>query len=581
MGIGHAMKKLIPVILLVVAWPAVAADINGYTALYECREKTVGEPGYANCNVDVATYTNSACDQTITAAAAWSTINWSNNVICLDKGDHTAKGTLTLGSSGTSGTRKVLRYYRSGDTDDDPWNQSGANQAKVQIIDPNGQSYWVIHRLSMPSVQTSTKYLQTSSGGNIILNRMYLSGFHGSSEGAIVCDGCSNLTIQSSVIRDCGHDINMSPTGIVAGNSTNFHAVNNEIYNCAKQLFTWKTSGVESGFVVENNDLYLNSDYYTNCAGTITPSGDCSMSEGIWSTKSAGSSGDPIKVIHNRMWGMRPCDTGLACDGGGAAGSIFSIGGGANSGRYVLFQNNILSDAEGAGEINTQETTGSNNNSIIGNIFYHFRTYSFSVGGIDIYSCCGASNQTSELYLNTIIDSQTTSSGWLNRGSGTNFDVRCNIAIDSNQAVGSWGSGSQMDYNVYYGTTDSGETNKVSKTLSTRANSTAYSLNAIIRTTATPPADGTAGDFLYLVTTAGTSAGSPPAYCTTLGCTTTDGSMVVKAIRGPYSFYRKLRTSPEQRHIPYARVHASAPDYRSCPAGFASRTGIGIDNTQP
>src|SRR3990167_6309835 len=78
---------------------------------------------------------------------------------------------------------------------------------------------------------------------------------------------------------------------------------------------------------------------------------------------------------------------------------------------------------------------------------------------------------------------------------------------------------------------------------------------------------------------------SPPAYCTTPGCFTTDGTMVVQSIRGPYSFKRKLRTvaAGEAVVIPYARVFSQAPEASTpfCPATFADRTGIGIDDSKP
>jgi len=82
---------------------------------------------------------------------------------------------------------------------------------------------------------------------------------------------------------------------------------------------------------------------------------------------------------------------------------------------------------------------------------------------------------------------------------------------------------------------------------------------------------------------AGTSASSYGGYTTTLGGTTTDGTMTVRAIRGPYSFYRKLRTEAELVYIPYAKVHTSASEYNYCTAtsmgsALGSRTGIGIND---
>ena len=143
----------------------------------------------------------------------------------------------------------------------------------------------------------------------------------------------------------------------------------------------------------------------------------------------------------------------------------------------------------------------------------------------------------------------------------------------------------QFDFNVYYGTTDSGETNKIDNPLVTRTAGATYVLNQIIRTVATPSScvNGTeSACFLYQVTTPGTTSGSPT-YCTTLGCVQKDGSAVLKAIRGPYIFKRKLRTvsAGEPYVIPYARVLPSLLEATYCPSSGSdatgSREGIGIN----
>jgi len=118
--------------------------------------------------------------------------------------------------------------------------------------------------------------------------------------------------------------------------------------------------------------------------------------------------------------------------------------------------------------------------------------------------------------------------------------------------------------------------------VTTRANSTAYSVGAILRTGAASTCSATKdiGCFLYRVTGAGTSANSPPSYTTTLGGTSTDGTMTVQAIRGPYSFKRKLRTvaGGESYVIPYAKVDSSAPEQNYCPNTVGSRKSIGIND---
>lgn len=561
-------KHFVSLLMLFVVWPSFAADLNGYTAQYECRA------GGPQCNVDVATYVTHACDTTITTADSMTAITdkmANNQYICVTNGDYTSKGTWELPNSGTSGAYKVLRYYRSGDNNDEPWNQTSGNQAKVAQLNANGKDYWIIHRLTFPTVSTSEHILvKTAASTDIIFNRIWSTGFYGSSEGHIVIDGGTRITVQNSVIANSQATVNASPGGILFGCSTDTHIVNNEIYDVAKSVFTWQSGCTEAGSVVENNDMYLTTAYYT--AGNTK-----SKAEGFWSTKANGSAAAPYRVIHNRSWGMRPSDTSTCCDGGGAAGLGASIGGGAATGDYILYQNNIDTDSEGILEFNSQQSSGTNNSSIVGNLFYKFRKYMWDGGALTFYSYGGALNTAHEVYLNSFIDANNTA--WLDKGSASNIDLRCNVVISSAAATGTWGSGSQMDYNVYYDTTDSGETNKIVKSITTRANSKAYNVGNILRTAVLSNCvNGTeSACFLYKVIQAGTSAGSAPSYCTTLGCTQSDGNVMLQAIRGPYLHKRKLRTlsGGELAVIPYAQVHTSALEYGSCPGGTnVARPGI-------
>jgi hypothetical protein len=191
---------------------------------------------------------------------------------------------------------------------------------------------------------------------------------------------------------------------------------------------------------------------------------------------------------------------------------------------------------------------------VIGNLVYKVNTTMEYINGTQ-----------EEAYLNTFIQA----SQWGGFGVDTS-DFQCNAWIDTGKRFESAGSGTQVDNNVFYGVTSySTGTNNVNKTISTRANSTNYSTGAIIR-----PA--TLNNYLYRATTTGTTAGSQPTWCTDLGCTVVDGGVTWQAVRGPYTFYRKLRTAPELYTIPYARVHSSAPEVGFCPSGYASRKGIGI-----
>ncbi len=145
---------------------------------------------------------------------------------------------------------------------------------------------------------------------------------------------------------------------------------------------------------------------------------------------------------------------------------------------------------------------------------------------------------------------------------------------------------------MYYGVPDPKlDATSLDITMTVRANDTAYSVDDVVRLTSSPPEDGTSGDFLYRVTTPGTSDSSVPTYPTALGNTVTDGTAVLEAVRGPFSFQRKLRTGAETIYIPYASVGSGAQESDNpsgdrdtwCPGAgdtdqLGSRASIGVND---
>jgi len=557
------MKRLFAfILLLIAASPSLAADSNGYNAQYECRA------GGPNCNVDVATLAQQACQQTITTATSptnsWSAINWSNDVICIEAGDHTGRGTLTLGSSGTSSTRKVLRYVRASDNNDEPWNQSVENRSRLSAIQTNNRSYWIIHRLSLTEQSYTTHITSGGTSQHIIISRILGEGIGSSGpsgdEAIISVDGGSDITIQNSVVRNCQVQANKSHVAIQAGNSTRTHIVNNEVYNCAKGISVWFNAPNDS-LVVENNDVYVTSAFYTNCAGVDDPNGQCSKAKALISTSSGGtSSATAANYVHNRVWGIRSCDTSVSCSGGGAPGYAI-IGGFDYPSNWILLKNNIIMDSGGGITRSVGSTSSTTNHSIIGNIIYRTRVYNgIKLGGIQFYAASGGNNSNHEIYFNTLIDVQ--GSGWIESGDVQNSDVRCNVILNSTAATGiSSGSGTQADHNVYYGTNGAW------------TNNTNYSAGDVAR----PPIET---GWAYIATGSGASGASTPDFCQKLGCTVTDGGIIWKAIRAPYIFRHKLRTiaGGEPVVIPYAQAHTSAPEVGGCPSITGSRQGVGINN---
>jgi hypothetical protein len=551
------MKRLFAFALLLVASPSFAADANGYTAQYECRA------GGPHCNVDVALLAQQSCQQIVSASTPWGSINWSNDVICIEAGDHTSKGTLTIQSSGTSAKRKVLRYYRSGDTDDNPWRQSSSNRARVAGISVNG-SNWLVNRLTLTAGGTDVNQ------GSVIFNRILAEAFNGTMFDA---HDSPDVTIQNSVVRKTGLSGSSDFHCTTSGALDNFHLVNNEIYDCQGDGYQLAQSGVDSpGLVIENNDIYLTSAYYSNGSGSLTTSGKYACAENAIDLKQGGTSASPARIIHNRMWGHRMTD-GNCADGSYGEELIFHQAT-TTENHYGLVENNIIMDGTQA---IASPNYSPNHWSIVGNILFSFT----GVPTGHTYAIDLKDGVRQEVYLNTLVDvARDNSAGWAAFGDA-NHDIKCNVIISGATVAGSAGSSTHVDYNTFYNTTlytANGTGTNISKPLKTRTNSTSYSVGDLIVTadSSSCTAANQAACFLYRVIGAGTSAPSATPYCTSLGCTTTDGTIAVQAIRGPYAFYRKLHTGPEQFVIPYARAHSSAPEAAACPSNYASRTGIGV-----
>ncbi|BAU48109.1 hypothetical protein SVA_1547 [Sulfurifustis variabilis] len=569
-------RPYLPALLLLAAPLGVhAADRNGYTALYECRA------GGTQCNVDVESLGTRACDQIITPSMAWSSINWSNNTICIANGDHTGKGRLTVQGSGTSSNYKVLRYYRGDDNNDEPWSQSDGNKAKIQGLNVTG-SHWVIHRLTFPasSVGPSPRIQSDSNSGNQVFNRLLVEGgpgigvlYYGYSQNCNAGSGYNNITVQNSVFRSLdpiGYPNESVAVDLQCGN--NLRAVNNEIYDWVSHPIQLGHNVSDanqpdrSGIVVENNDLYVSPARHTQ-------GGARAIAESPLSIKIDGTASSPVQVIHNRIWGSRYTDMNYCCNGEGGYGiTLYDYA------NYILIKNNIIFENQ-IGVSNVARQT-----SFVGNLFYKIQRYDSGVNSIVFDSWTWGTYQPAsnyEMYFNTLISATGSSFPGLDH---SDVDVRCNVLLSSGpKNSGNPPSSTRADRNAFYDSpawTFNGDGTNVTSAVKTRANSTYYAPGDIVRLAGPENCrtDSDAACFLYRVTAGGTTAGNGPQYCTSLGCTTEDGSVSLQAIRGPYTFYRKLRTNPEPYTIPYARVHVSAPEAYGCPSDFGTRQGIGINN---
>jgi hypothetical protein len=530
-----------------------AADINGYTAQYECRA------GGSYCNVDVADHGSRACDTTITTSDSDGVIDTKLNnyrYVCVQAGDYTGKSTFRVVAGGAAGAYRVIRHT---DASHNPVGQQ--NQAKLPKL-VLGASYLIVQGLTFPSVDAPFgQRIYTSSGSNVIVNRILIEGSKSGFSnvyGAITIDCCnaSDMTIQNSVIRNNWGKLGDESQGVFVIGGANIRLVNNEIYNWPAHpiQFGANTRPTLPGGVIENNDLYFTSDWYT--------SGGKMRGKDPLNVKATGTSGSPIKVIHNRIWGSRFTDLSACCIDSTPGAGIQLVTGNSS---YVLFQSNIIFDNQVGLSFSFP---GDSRNSIVGNIFYNHQRYSGSWGTVAVEFI---NNDSSEMYLNTIVSATQ----WMDDGA-SNSDKLCNVIIDGGTKGG---NGNSFDYNAYYNTPGTyGEATKITSATAiisgalcsslgctAAANTTGRSVGDIVRTSANPVGDcrgpSDQACYLYKVTSVG-SAGS------------------VQAIRGPYVFGRKLQSAPEPMAIPYAQAHSSAPESYACPSTYASRKGLGVNDLQ-
>ena len=579
LGKARTLSLLAPLALFALhPTQSLAADQNGYTARYECRA------GGPHCGVDVEALGSRSCNQIVAASTPWSSINWSNDTICIEAGDHTAKGALIIppSASGSGARYKVLRYHRSNDSNDDPWKQSGANQAKIQKLIVDGADYWLIHRLSWAATTASLGSRITLQRGNsnLILSRILIegSGLSGVAYSAIAASDCANpidnFTLQNSVVRGFYGKAGVPAVGVsLPCEGQNVRVVSNELYDWSEHpLQVGRNENPNMpGFVVENNDIY-------NSPAMLTQNGTKSRAQSLLVAKADGSAVAPARIVQNRIWGARYADSSVCCDWGAPGRGIILNG---VSLEYVAVMNNIVFDSQQGLAVVSGTGANAQHNSIVGNLFYKIEPF-----------CSGTSCEwdaievgdmnNAEIYLNTIISARPFS---ITDENEPNNDMRCNVLIDSGPRRGSPTPtiSYQADNNTFYGTpviSFNATGSYISKDLNLRKNSMNYNSGDVMRlgNASDCRTESDAACFLYVATVPGTSAPSLPTPCNTLGCQFSDGSVVWQAARGPYAFWRKLKTSPEKYVIPYAKPHSSALEARACSYGFASRQSIGIDD---
>lgn len=492
---------------------ASAADQNGYTAQYECR---AGNP---QCDVNVAGLAARACDQTISPSTSptnnWSAINWNNNTICIAPGDHRSRGALFVTASGGPSSRKVLRAS-TGTTA--PWRQSSGDRARISRLEFNGADYWVVQGLAVDdSVNAVGIFFAPDSGATNNIVDHVLVQHHDNTLVHFMWGNPGNV-LQNSVVRStvAGDKENNC---VSIGGSPDTWIVNNELSDCNKTVSAGSGVWDILGAKMENNDMYMSQDVYTDCNGNYTSwnaESPCALSETLISLKAGGNASKPVAIVHNRMWGARSGDPVIL--GGGNAGESPAVSisndmpnnphfPGAD---YLLIQNNIMWDLQ----IAIGNWWGTPDHlSIIGNLIFNIRRQQGDHPGPAIRL-----NQVrnAEIYFNTIIDAQR----WIELLNDVQeTDIRCNVVIDSPGKSGSPSSSMTVEHNAFFNA-------------------------AVIATDVSPLSFSSSGQ---------------------------SGTV-------EYCFNRKLLSGPERVCIPKAKPTNASPFSRACDSTIGNRRNMGVSD---
>jgi hypothetical protein len=515
-----------------------ATNINGYAPQYEFIYTLPSK--YSGCNNGI---TGNGV-KVIKLNTDWLDINNSDySLFCVMPNDYSNVGNVIIRSSGKpSGYKYIVLYNGSSIVNTHPAKLVSEKKAIVRMLTFDSAGYWVINNLTIEDAPWGSNIRLINSSNDIILNKLLVQNTAQNGGNGIQIKGSrtSNIVIQNSVIRKSSITPGYDSVGIniEAPGTEGIRIINNEIYNFAShaiQLDSGVNGNSTPGAIIENNDLYISPDLYTDGNGNFTVNGSYAAAEELMWFKNGGTISKPIILLNNRMWGTRRTDKNTCC-AGGSRGSL--TGAGHNQLReikYIKWINNIMFNAGGG--LNTSHQ-GVSHLSFIGNIFYDINYAvcdSVKVGGNKTGDQCIDKKEANpailsgvgdniEFYLNAVVNSKF---ALQDNSSMTNMDVRCNYYVNTG---GTWNWGAGWD-TIASNTTDN----------NAFFNSIPFNFNG-------------ESDIVYK----NMSDSKTQEFC----------------------FYKKLLTGAEKTCIPNVRPTTSSPHYKKCKSTLGSRQNIGVDDAE-
>lgn len=403
----------------------------------------------------------------IQSDADWKEINNTKfRVFCVRPGDYSGAGLITITESGTSTSNRYLILSKENDTGKMPWEVASNERATLAAILFNGAGHWVVDRLAVTNPNNKlagNKLLDVKSKSHdLIFNGLLLE--KNNDILFRITEGGKDITLQNSVLRDPKLINNKANSCIYIairdsdGPTIRSRIVNNEIYNCPEDGIqinsnTKKTAPAHGldGIIVENNDIYITHDMYTDGKGNFNTKGPYSCAENAIDIKitHVKSAEDIAQFLHNRIWGFRTVepDTGLCDQNGSPTAPAIAIH--HTYADYILVKDNIITDSENGIYI---AKSGPNNISLIGNLLYDVANKTKKRAALVLQH-----GSKIEAYNNAVV-----ASGSYLEGGASKVDMRNNIFINS----GNWrqkdiSSDSHVKHNAFFNTvTYDGSANK-------------------------------------------------------------------------------------------------------------------------
>ena len=434
-----------------------------------------------------------ACDAIIDQSTALATLRTllndpSKRVFCVEPGDYRAAGELLLTASGTSQSRRFLRF----DAQDGLRNAvQRSERGLLESLRILG-SWWVIQGLTIQPRSGMTAWFVTIYGGDHnVLDGNLIDGIDHvpelSSQNAVVVAGYNGdpatfNTLQANVVRNGNQGRRPGDyTGILiawgntASEANDFNEVlDNEIYDWGDGVSVGghtsdcSEPAVQHGTVIDGNDVYITGAKRIDCAsGVSDPGGQCACAENGIDLKSRGGPEASLwtQVIHNRVWGFRPTSATANCGGSGANGQAITAG--SLCSNHVLVANNFILDS-------TQGVTAAGSSWIIaGNLLHDIRV-SERVGDYGTIAIFPSSSATDvRIEFNTVVD---VDNAYDDQSADT--DTRCNDVIEDQDKMGTGGfrgANHSTEHNFLYQAPEGsfiGSTNKSYATAEASGNTT-------------------------------------------------------------------------------------------------------------